>query len=51
MIISENEYKAGASIFLSVFEISVSVSLVVATLILFASFLNKRYAAKWKYLI
>lgn len=37
--------------FLSVFEISVSISLIVAVLILLTSFLNKRYAAKWKYLI
>lgn len=37
--------------FLSVFEISTSISLMVAALILLTSFLNKRYAAKWKYLI
>lgn len=39
------------NLFLSFFEISVSVSVLVAVLILFTSFFNKRYAAKWKYLI
>ena len=39
------------NVFLSVFEISVSTSLIVAVLILLTSLLNKRYAAKWKYLI
>ena len=37
--------------FLSFFEISLSISLIVAVLILLTSLLNKRYAAKWKYLI
>ena len=39
------------NLFLSFFEISVSVSILVVVLILFTSFFNKRYAAKWKYLI
>lgn len=39
------------NIFLSFFEISLSTSLIVAALILLTSLLNKRYAAKWKYLI
>ncbi|MDE6750832.1 MAG: M56 family metallopeptidase [Lachnospiraceae bacterium] len=39
------------NIFLSFFEISVSISLVVVVLLLLKSFLNKRYAAKWLYLI
>ncbi len=39
------------NIFLSFFEISLSISVIVAALILLTSFLNKRYAAKWKYLI
>ena len=39
------------TIFLSIFGISVSIGLLVLVLILLAPFLNKRYAAKWKYLI
>lgn len=39
------------NIFLSFVGISVSTSLVVVVLLLLTSFLNKRYAAKWKYLI
>jgi len=38
-------------IFLSFFEISVSVSVLIAVLIILAPLLNKRYAAKWKYWI
>ncbi len=40
-----------ANIFLYILEISVSVGLIVLVLISFTPFLNKRYAAKWKYLI
>ncbi len=39
------------NLFLSTLEISVSSGLVVIGLILLTPFLNKRYAAKWKYLI
>ncbi len=39
------------NIFLSFFEMSVSISFIVAVLILLTPFLSKRYAAKWKYLI
>lgn len=39
------------NIFLSFFEISVSISLIIAVLLLLKSFLNKRYDAKWLYLI
>ena len=39
------------NIFLSVLEMSVSISFIVAALILLTPFLSKRYAAKWKYLI
>lgn len=39
------------NIFLSILGISVSVGLIVIGLILLTPFLNKRYAAKWKYLI
>ena len=39
------------NIFLSFLEISVSIGLIVIGLILLTPFLNKRYAAKWKYLI
>ena len=39
------------NIFLSVFEISVSVSVIVMIQILLTPFLNKRYSAKWKYWI
>ncbi len=39
------------NIFLDVFEVSVPVSIIVAVLLLFGSFFNKRYAAKWKYRI
>lgn len=38
-------------IFLSYFEVSLAISIIIAALILFSSLLNKRYAAKWKYLI
>lgn len=38
-------------LFLSVLEISISVSLIVLALLAAAPFLNKRYAAKWKYWI
>ena len=38
-------------LFLTVLEISVSVSLVIVFLLLVSPFLNRRYAAKWKYLI
>ena len=38
-------------LFLSVLEISISVSLIVLVLLTAAPFLNKRYAAKWKYWI
>lgn len=38
-------------LFLSVLEISISVSLIVLVLLAAAPFLNKRYAAKWKYWI
>lgn len=38
-------------VFLSVLEISVSVSLIAAALLLLSPFLNRRYAAKWKYWI
>ncbi|MBD5393947.1 MAG: hypothetical protein HDR71_06685 [Lachnospiraceae bacterium] len=38
-------------IFLSFLEISISVSLIIVLLMLLAPFLNKRYAAKWKYWI
>ncbi len=37
------------NLFLSVFELSISMSPIVIVLILFDSFLNKRYVAKWKY--
>lgn len=40
-----------SNIFLDVFEVSVPVSIIVAVLLLFGSFFNKRYAAKWKYRI
>lgn len=40
-----------ANVFLSLIGISASVSLIAAALILLAPLLNKRYAAKWKYLI
>ena len=39
------------NIFLSILGISVSIGLIVIGLIFLTSFLNKRYAAKWKYLI
>lgn len=39
------------NIFLSFFEMSVSISFIIAALILLTPFLSKRYAAKWKYLI
>ena len=38
-------------LFLSVLEISISVSLIVLVLLAAAPFVNKRYAAKWKYWI
>ncbi len=39
------------NIFVSVFEISVSAGLVIAVLILSTPFLNRRYNARWKYLV
>lgn len=39
------------SIFLSFFESSISVSLIIVLLLLLAPLLNRRYAAKWKYRI
>ncbi len=39
------------NLFLSIFEISASVGLIVMILIILTPFLYKRYAAKWKYLI
>lgn len=39
------------NVFLAFLEISASTSLVITILILVTPFLNKRYAAKWKYLI
>ncbi len=39
------------NIFLSILGISVSIGLIVVGLIFLTPFLNKRYAAKWKYLI
>ncbi len=39
------------NIFLSILGISVSIGLIVIGLILLTPFLNKRYAARWKYLI
>ncbi|KAI4448940.1 hypothetical protein C823_003469 [Eubacterium plexicaudatum ASF492] len=39
------------NMFLSFLEISIPISLIIALLLLFTSFLNKRYAAKWKYWI
>ena len=39
------------NIFLSILGISVSIGLIVIGLIFLTPFLNKRYAAKWKYLI
>lgn len=38
-----------ADLFLSVLEISMSASLIIAVLLLLAPLLDKRYAAKWKY--
>ena len=38
-------------LFLSLFEISLTTGLIILLLILLAPFLNKRYAAKWKYWI
>ncbi len=35
-------------VFLTVFEISVSISILIAVLVLLSPFLSKRYAAKWK---
>ena len=37
------------NVFLAVFKISLSCSLVVAALMLLTPLLNKRYAARWKY--
>ena len=37
------------NIFLSFVEVSISASFIVAMLVLFTPFLNKRYAPKWKY--
>lgn len=39
------------NVFLSVLGVSVSVSLMIAVLLLLTPFLNRRYAAKWKYWI
>lgn len=39
------------NIFLNVIAISISISLIIVFLLIFAPFLNKRYAVKWKYLI
>ncbi len=39
------------NIFLNVIAISISTSLIIISLLIFAPFLNKRYAIKWKYLI
>lgn len=39
------------NLFLSFFEISVSTSLIVLVLLIFAPLLNRRYASKWKYYI
>lgn len=39
------------NIFLFILGISVSIGLIVMVLLLLSPFLNKRYAAKWKYLI
>lgn len=39
------------NLFLSVLEISLSVSLIVAVLLLFSPLLNRRYASKWSYWI
>ena len=39
------------TVFLSFLGISASISLIVLALILLTPFLNKRYAAKWTYLI
>lgn len=38
-------------LFLSVLGISLSISLIIAALVLFSSLLNRRYAVKWKYWI
>lgn len=38
-------------LFLNVVAISISTSLIIIFLLIFAPFLNKRYAIKWKYLI
>lgn len=38
-------------IFLAVMEISISISLLIAVLLLLTPFLDRRYAAKWKYWI
>lgn len=39
------------NLFLNVIAISISTSLIIIFLLIFAPFLNKRYAVKWKYLI
>lgn len=39
------------NLFLNVIAISLSTSLIIIFLLIFAPFLNKRYAIKWKYLI
>lgn len=39
------------NVFLSFLEISIPVSFIIAVLLLLTPFLNKRYAAKWKYWI
>lgn len=39
------------NLFLSIFAISISTGLIILLLLVFTPFLNKRYTAKWKYLI
>ena len=39
------------NLFLSIFAISISTSLIIIFLLVFTPFLNKRYAIKWKYLM
>ncbi len=39
------------NVFLSFLEISIPISFIIAVLLLLTPFLNKRYAAKWKYWI
>lgn len=37
------------NVFLSFLETSISISLIIAVLLLITPFLNKQYAVKWKY--